>query len=139
MTIFPYVRWGNPSNDPTPRFPLTLRHGKFSIDVHALVDSGATVNVLPYSVGVALGANWDDQWILPNLKGAFGPVDTRGLVVTFEHDTLIDSLPVKLAFAWANRDNVPVILGQDNFFKEFDVCFFQSQGIFEIMRRQRER
>jgi hypothetical protein len=40
--------------------------------------------------------------------------------------------PVRLAFAWAQTDAVLVILGQVNFFLEFDVCFFRSQGVFEV-------
>jgi hypothetical protein len=38
----------------------------------------------------------------------------------------------RLAFAWSQNDNVPVILGQMNFFLEFDVCFYRSQLEFEI-------
>jgi hypothetical protein len=40
--------------------------------------------------------------------------------------------PVRLAFAWARSDAVPVILGQVNFFMEFDVCFFRSRGLFDV-------
>ena len=39
---------------------------------------------------------------------------------------ITQSPPVRLAFAWAKQDYVPVILGQVNFFMEFDVCFFRS-------------
>ena len=41
-----------------PRLALTLSHGQRSIDVIGLLDTGAAVNVLPYSVGAALGADW---------------------------------------------------------------------------------
>jgi hypothetical protein len=44
--------------------------------------------------------------------------------------------PARQAFAWANTDVVPVILGQVNFFLEFDVCFFRSRSEFEIRPRQ---
>jgi hypothetical protein len=27
---------------------------------------------------------------------------------------------------------VPVIFGQMNFFLEFDVCFYRSQGVFDV-------
>ena len=40
--------------------------------------------------------------------------------------------PVRLAFAWAKTDAVSIILGQVNFFLEFDICFFRSQGVFEV-------
>lgn len=34
--------------------------------------------------------------------------------------------PVERAFAWTQATDVPMILGQVNFFVEFDVCFFRS-------------
>ena len=43
-----------------------------------------------------------------------------------------DFIPVRLAFAWSQSDNVPLILGQVNFFMEFDICFYRSQLEFEI-------
>jgi hypothetical protein len=44
--------------------------------------------------------------------------------------------PVRLAFGWARTDTIPVILGQVNFFLEFDVCFFRARGLFEVRQRQ---
>ena len=40
--------------------------------------------------------------------------------------------PVRLAFGWTRSNNVPVILGQVNFFMEFDICFYRSRLLFEI-------
>ena len=39
---------------------------------------------------------------------------------------------MRLAFAWTNSNDLPVILGQVNFFFEFDVCFLRSRLLFEI-------
>ena len=52
------------------------------------------------------------------------------------HDHSVEAVigafaPVRLAFAWAQSDAVPVILGQTNFFHEFDVLFMRSRGVFE--------
>ena len=38
--------------DRLPRIPLLLRRGDRSIEAIGLVDSGATVNVLPYELGI---------------------------------------------------------------------------------------
>jgi hypothetical protein len=43
---------------------------------------------------------------------------------------------VRLAFAWAKTDAVPVLLGQVNFFMEFDVCFYRSRLVFEVRPKQ---
>jgi hypothetical protein len=45
--------------------------------------------------------------------------------------------PVDLAFAWTQSTEVPMILGQVNFFMEFDVCFFRSQAALEVNPKSR--
>jgi hypothetical protein len=53
----------------------------------------------------------------------------RGVVLSA---TVGPFAPVRLAFAWTRAENVPLILGQMNFFLEFEVCFFRARGLFEI-------
>jgi hypothetical protein len=115
--------------DSLPRLPLTLRYGQRQIAEVGLVDSGATVNVLPYSLGVRLGAVWDDSKATIRLAGNLGNFPAMPLVVTAE---VGDFAPVRLAFAWTQAENVSLILGQMNFFMEFDVCFFRSRLEFEV-------
>jgi hypothetical protein len=47
-----------------------------------------------------------------------------------------DFAPVRLAFAWVKSANAPLILGQTNFFLEFDVCFYRFKQEFEVKPRQ---
>ncbi len=128
---FPYV-----SSEPTPAesdfrpfMPIELAISSHQISAMALVDSGAMTNVLPYDLGVQLGADWHRQSRTITLGGKLGHVEARGLVVMA---TVADFAPVRLAFAWAKSDSVPLILGQANFFLEFDVCFFRSKLTFEV-------
>ena len=62
---FPYVEI-DPSlgaASALPYAPITLeREGNFA-NVSALVDSGAALSVLPYDVGLQLGAVWEEQTI----------------------------------------------------------------------------
>ncbi len=44
-----------------PRMNLILAYSSQSIEVVGLVDSGSTVNVLPYGAGLQLGAVWDEH------------------------------------------------------------------------------
>ena len=118
-----------------PRLSLRLHLGNLYTDVNGLIDSGASVNVLPYSVGAALGANWDDQPQLASLGGNLSVVEVRALAVTAYHPDLTNSDGVELLFAWARTDNSPILFGQINFFLQFDVCFFRQEQIFEISRR----
>jgi hypothetical protein len=127
---FPYVR-----RDPSlgkaslaPMLPLILS-GRRSVTTSGLVDSGAAVNVLPYTLGVQLGFDWDQQTQSVELSGNLAASEARVVVLSGSVGAF---LPVRLAFAWAQTDNVSIILGQVNFFMEFDICFFASRGLFEL-------
>jgi hypothetical protein len=115
--------------DSLPRLPLVLRYGNQVVQAVGLVDSGATVNVLPYRLGLQLGAVWDDQKATIRLAGNLGNVAAQPF---FPMAEIGDFTPVRLAFAWSQSDDVPLILGQMNFFMEFDVCFYRSKLEFEV-------
>jgi hypothetical protein len=112
-----------------PYLPLRLEYQQKDTTVSALIDSGSMVNVLPYNIGLQLGAEWDRQAIRVQLTGNLAGFDARAILITA---TMGQFAPVRLAFAWTRNDQVPVILGQVNFFMEYDVCFFRSQSSFEI-------
>lgn len=132
---FPYVEL-DPSlgaASALPFAPITLEREENVANVSALVDSGAALGVLPYDVGVQLGAVWEQQTIPVKLAGNLADSDARAIIVTA---TIGQFTPVRLAFAWTRNNQVPVILGQVNFFMEFDVCFFRSQSAFEIKPKE---
>ena len=127
---FPYVprdpSLGNASL--APMLPLTLT-GSRQVATSCLVDSGAAINVLPYALGVQLGFDWAQQTRSVELSGNLASVEARVVLLS----AVVGSFPpVRLAFAWAQTDAVSVILGQVNFFLEFDVCFFRSRGLFDV-------
>jgi len=102
-----------PGSGLLPFLPLSLTRKNRSVPVEGLLDTGATVNVLPFD----------------RLGGSLAPVEARGLIVT----ATVGSFPsVSLAFAWARSNSIPVILGQTNFFEQFEVCFFRARSLFEI-------
>jgi hypothetical protein len=115
--------------DALPQLPLSLTYRGSSIEISALLDTGASVNVLPYSVGVQLGAIWEEQTTSVILAGNLASVEARGLLVSAR---IGDFDPVRLVFAWSLSDDAPLLLGRMNFFLEFDVCFYRSQLAFEI-------
>jgi hypothetical protein len=128
---FPYVS-RNPALGATiflPFLPLTLGRGKTSLQLMGLLDTAATVNVLPYDIGQQLGAVWDQQTLPVQLTGNLANQEARGLLLTA---TVATFPPIQLAFAWTRSNTVPLLLGQVNFLMEFDVCFFRSQLAFEV-------
>jgi hypothetical protein len=128
---FPYVAVHNSQGEIAlrPLLPLTLQYYSHSRAVSGLLDTGADVNVLPYGLGLELGAVWDEQQIAIQLSGNLANYEARGLILIA---SVAQFPPVKLAFAWTKAETVPLILGQVNFMLEFDVCFFRSRSIFEI-------
>ncbi len=115
-----------------PRLAVSLTYRQVAIDVVGLLDTGSTVNVLPYSAGLALKAVWEAQPVIPELSGSLKDIEVRALSVFAFHPQLTPTSPIQLVFAWAQSDRVPVIFGQMNFFLEFNVCFYRAQGAFDI-------
>ena len=112
-----------------PRLPLTLKLNDISMEVSGLVDSGATINVLPFTIGQELGAIWDSQKAVIRLAGNMANSLAQPIVIKAEVGNFA---PVLLAFAWVAHDNISVILGQTNFFNEFEICFFKNSFEFEV-------
>ena len=117
-----------------PHLPLRLTYQKRSIQTSALLDTGAMVNVLPYPVGIELGCIWEQQTTALSLTGNLAQYEARAVVI----NTIVGQFePVQLVFAWTKATNVPLLLGQVNFFMEFDICFHRSQLYFEINPKQK--
>jgi hypothetical protein len=114
-----------------PTIPIVLSYADSSISANALLDTGSTINLLPYDIGIQLGAIWDEQTVRLPLAGNLARVEARGLFVQVQIGSLE---PVRLAFAWAQASQVPLILGQTNFYREFDVCFQRSRRMIQIIR-----
>jgi hypothetical protein len=115
--------------DSLPRISLALRREDRSVEAIALVDSGATVNVLPYELGLELGAVWDDRRAIIQLTGNLSSQPAMPLSAIAQ---IGEFSPTELVFAWVRVLNAPLILGQTNFFLEFDVCFYRSKSEFEV-------
>jgi hypothetical protein len=117
-----------------PYLPLTLTNASRPVEVTALLDTGASVNVLPYDIGIQLGAVWEDQTVSIPLSGNLAHSEARGLVLSA---TVAPFSSVLLAFAWTQSRDVPVILGHMNFFSEFNVCFYRHELAFEVRPREK--
>jgi len=112
-----------------PYMPITLAFQSQSVLLMGLLDTGATISVLPYDAGIQLGAVWEQQTTPVQLTGNLAQFEARVITVLAS----VAKFPaVRLAFAWTQSNVVPVILGQVNFFMEFEVCFFRARSEFEV-------
>jgi hypothetical protein len=112
---------------------MTLTLQGRSVSIRGLLDTGSAVNVLPHDVGGQLGAIWEHQTIPVRLTANLAREEARMIIASA---TVGNFPPVRLAFAWTRTNTVPVILGQVNFFLEFDVCFFRSRSVFEVKPKE---
>ena len=118
--------------DFVPQLSFTLLNRNYSLQVSGLLDTGASVNVLPYDLGIELGAIWSEQTTLVRLGGNLASTEAKGIILNAQISNFI---PARLAFAWSRSNDVPVLLGRTNFFQEFDVCFYTSLKQFELTQR----
>jgi hypothetical protein len=116
-----------------PLLAITLDYRGKSVEAVGLLDTGADVNVLPYSLGIELGEIWEDQKVSIELSGNLARHEARGIILSA---TVSQFEPVRLAFAWTRTDDAPLLLGRVNFFAEFDVCFYGSRNSFEIRPKE---
>jgi hypothetical protein len=131
---FPFIERTNSLglSSTLPYLPITLTYTNRSVQAMALLDTGASVNVLPYEIGLQLGAVWEEQTVPIQLSGNLARMEARGLVLSA---TVAEFASILLAFAWTESREAPLILGHMNFFAEFDVCFYRADFAFELRPR----
>jgi len=114
-----------------PFVEISLTNQAHTTTKSALVDSGSTINVLPYEDGLDLGLSWEDQRVLLKDEGFLKGTPVYAVLLSAQ---LATYHPVQLAFAWTrkSRNEVRLILGQTNFFQHFEVTFRGKEGIFTI-------
>jgi hypothetical protein len=117
-----------------PILPLLLNSPQGSAETSGLLDTGATVNVMPYSLGTRLSYEWERQTTALDLTGNLAQYQARAVLV----QAIVGNFqPVQLIFAWTQAENIPLILGQVNFFMEFNLCFYRHELAFEVQPRAR--
>ena len=114
-----------------PDLPIVLRHRSHTVVSVGLVDSGAMISILPHSLGLQLGLVWNEFTGRIPLGGYLARIEARGVIL---HATVGKLRQVRLSFAWVESDQAPLLLGQFNFFEEFEVRFVRAQKFFEIIR-----
>jgi hypothetical protein len=108
-----------------PLLPARLSRNGVDVAVSALVDSGATISVVPFDVGARSGYSWNAVALGGVAGGAVGKLIAVDLM--FNPFGRIPQM-----FAGSSSNDQPVIFGRAMFFFDFDVCFHRARGYFEI-------
>ncbi len=117
-----------------PLVPIALYHAGYEYTWPALVDSGATLSILPYDMGLQLGFVWEESAQPFPLGGIYRNMQAMMVLVRGEISGLP---PTALGFAWVEKSSqeVRLILGQTNFFQRFKVTFEAYHETFDIFPR----
>ena len=97
--VFPFIvadtAFGEASR--LPYMPIKLQLQGRSLAVSALLDTGSAVNVLPYEVGLQLGAAWERQTTTVRLTGKLANEPARVLGIR------LDTCPCCANHSWSGE------------------------------------
>lgn len=103
-----------------PIISAVLENGDKTLQVDFFVDSGADTTMIPLSFAEKLGFDsWSEEEI-ENASGAEG-----GTIPYFLRNVnmVIEDKKLNIKLACALHDNVPSLLGREDIFDKFQVCF----------------
>lgn len=106
---------------PTAR--VILSHGKKSVELEMTIDSGADLSMIPYQVGVGLGLGSGKA--VHNLSGVAGGLPYLLRRLHFR----LGPFSFLARVAWAQRDDVPMLLGRADVFDRFVITFHEHRSV----------
>lgn len=103
---------------------LFIIKGKTKLPEIFYVDSGADVTLIPRSVGELLGFKVESPEEISEING----VGERGIPIVVKKVKLqIGQEKLKTKIAWSLVEEVPLLLGREDFFKYFDIIFAKNK------------
>lgn len=109
---------------------LLYKHQLIKTPIRGLIDSGAQHCYCNMIIGEYLRINFKNK--KPVISTAANGTKFKGFLETI---TLLISgkrLETPLIFSSAMNPNFPLVLGQESFFSNFEICFNKSQNTFSI-------
>jgi predicted aspartyl protease len=118
----------------TPTIPVTFIGPEDSIDIVAILDSGADISVLPLEVGEQLGLDLTKN--RSPCGGIGGEVDTAEdhvrVGIAQGHENYTFDIPVKVVLD--PNSSIPVLIGREGFFEEFEITFDERRERISLKR-----
>jgi len=116
-----------------PFAEATLKHGSRSITKEFLVDAGADITLIPMWIGKALQLPAPESGEMLSLGGLGGSVSTVHRTIIME----IDNYRFEARIAWAQSEEVPLLLGRFDVFDFFKITFDQTDRVTIFTRKKK--
>jgi len=101
-------------------------NGKW-IQFRPLIDSGADITLIPYSLGLYLGFEMEDKIV------EFGGVTGKHLPVIIKKVKIkIGDIELEPRVAWSLLEEAPPIIGRLDIFNKFNITFKENEGWVEF-------
>jgi len=107
-----------------PIAKVTLVNKRNRIPQIFYVDSGADITLVPRSVGEVLGLSNPDPSEITDIKG----IGEKGVPMVLRNVTIqLGSFNIESRIGWALIEDVPLLLGREDFFRYFDIIFSKNK------------
>lgn len=112
-----------------PNIPVSIIRPKKSVNIFMLLDSGADVSLIPYSLGETLGLELD----MSKHSEVHGIGEGSVPYILSSVRLNIEDVELPMRIGWALIEEVPFILGRLDLFRNFSVEFreFDNKIILE--------
>ncbi len=124
--IFPYIS-EKASITPFILRPLarvTMINGAKKITQEMYIDSGADITLIPFSVGSAMGFEIGKAEEIKQIGGVGG---SKISVVIRKIPMRIGEKEFECRIAWCLSEDVPMLLGRMDVFREFEILFTERE------------
>jgi hypothetical protein len=98
------------------------------------VDSGADITMIPLSVGRLIGLRRSKR---DKLQRIFGVGRSSVPIIVKRVSMRLGSVDFTARIAWSQVEDVPLLLGRMDVFKEFDVTFKEREGLTSFRSRSK--
>jgi len=116
-----------------PIIPVTIGGAEQSVGVSMLLDSGADLSLIPYSVGKAIGLELD----MENRSEVQGIGEGSIPYILSQVRIKIGDVETSVRVGWALIEEVPLILGRLDVFQQFSAEFREFENKI-ILKHQSE-
>jgi len=116
-----------------PIIPVTIIGAKRGVNAFMLLDSGADLSLIPYSVGEAIGLELD----IENRSEVQGIGEGSVPYILSQARIKIGDIETPARIGWALIEEVPLILGRLDVFQAFSVEFREFENTI-VLKQQNE-